>query len=207
MLLSDIREKAIRWGLSQGIITDESQVNFDAIDSDCYAMRASILLELQNSFAYTSVNNTITTSVPYDADIQESPKEYRDFVVPRALNGKYPYVGSSCVSQNIRITDSFAAQASTIKEQIPSAIRAFFMPNQNRLRVYSNMVKDITLNFIPLDPREAKDYNVDYDDFPLEDGLIPILISRLQESFYKYVLQVPIDVKPDSLPATEINQQ
>jgi hypothetical protein len=202
MLLAEIRQKIIKYAMSRSVVTDENNINYGQLDSDIITSAAALKLNMILSNKPLSSSNYLTTTIEYDPQIQENPSKYRDYAVPLAVNGRYNYIGSPELNGNISVVNSVAEYSDTIKCQIPERVRAF-IAYQGLLRITSGIVKDITINFVPINPKDCADWNENYDQFPLEEGMCMSVIETLGQAFYKYVMGQPIDTKSDSIETTK----
>jgi hypothetical protein len=200
MLLAEIREEAIRYGLAKGIVTDENSINYQALDNQIIIGRANVIgkkyisNEKINSQCYRS------SLIEYDVSIQDNPTQYIAYEVPRTINGQISVLSGENNQTNIRVVANLAEGRDTIKNQIRRQTRALF--DGERLLIYDLMSRNISISALWTDPRELVDFNEQYDQFPFPDMLIPDLVQVLYQTAWQFVKQKPIDTKSDSTETT-----
>jgi len=195
MLLVEIREEVIKYGLAKGIITDENSLNNDALNTDIIVGRATIGGNIMSKRGVLSSQWFLTTLIEYDENIQDSSTE-TVYQVPDAINGVYSMFRGENGTESGTIVHTEQDYYSTLAKQIPSRYRGFV--TNSVLRVNSSLTQNIKLSAAFLDPKKIVEWNEDYDRFPMDDTYVADLITLLTNNFYKYVVQQPLDKKPDS---------
>ena len=195
MLLAEIREEVIKYGLAKGIITDENSLNNDALNTDIRVGRATIGGNIMSKRGVLSSQWLLTTLIEYDADIQDSDTE-TVYQVPDAIGGVYSMLRGEDGTELGTIVQTEQDYYSTLTKQIPSRFRGFV--TNSILRVNNPLTQNIKLSAPFLDPFKIVEWNEDYDRFPMDDMFVADLITLLTNNFYKYVVQQPLDKKPDS---------
>lgn len=196
MLLAEIREQIIRYALAKGIVTDESSLNYDAIDTDIISGYNTIGAQIIKSRGKLSSQWMLSTSVQYDRSIQPEPNKYTVYEVPNAINGIYSYFRGEDGETGGRIVQSEAEYYSGIIKHIPKAVRGFV--SNGFLKVNTAMSRNVVLTAAFTDPRQLPDWNPEYDNFPMDNDSVLQLIEILGKVLYQYVANTPLDTKTDS---------
>jgi hypothetical protein len=195
MLLAEIREQVVKYGLAKGIITDENSLNYDALDTDIIVGRVAIGKDIISNKGKLGSQWYLTSLIEFDQDIQENTTEVI-YNVPDAIGGIYSMILGEDGIENGTIVQNATNYYSNITKQIPSRYRGFV--ENSVLRVNSPLPQNIKLRAAFVNPFKLVEWNEDYDNFPMDDGHIMDLITLLVSSFYKYVVQTPLDTKSDS---------
>ena len=196
MQLAKIKEEAIQYGLKKGIITDEDLVNDAALEDVIIQSIATAKEMVLSKGGKLSKINYITTEIPYDASVQNNPSTQSEYQVPRAILGNYNYISSQTTKHNIRLIAGLAEYSDSIHCQIPSEVRALIQGTS--LIIDGGQVKDITLYFIPYDPRECNNFNVYVDDLPADAEVISKGIQILYELNLNRVVNIVKDTNTNS---------
>ena len=194
-LLAEIREQVIKYAASQGIVTDEDELNFDAIDTDIDAGRAVIAGKLISMRKPLSSAWFLSTTIDYDADIQPSPATKTIFQVPTAIAGIYSSFTGEDGDCNGTIVQTRTEYESSITTRIPKKPRGYV---ENRILTVNRKVGDIKLTAAFSRPKELLDFNVDVDNYPFDIQYMMDLQTMLADGFYKNIYKNAIDKKPDS---------
>jgi hypothetical protein len=51
---------------------------------------------------------------------------------------------------------------------------------------------------VPVSPSEVATFNPDYDEYPIDDALIPQVMEMMYEMYFKKIDGRPIDTRSDS---------
>lgn len=202
MLLAEIRNEVIKYGLAKGNITDENALNNDALDTDIMVGRATIGGGQKRGTL--SSQWFLTTLIEYDADIQDSTDE-TIYQVPDAIGGVYAVLRGENGTELGTIVQTEADFYSTLTKQIPSRFRGFV--TNSILRVNNPLTQNIKLSAPFLDPSKIVEWNKHYDRFPMDDAFVADLITLLTNNFYKYVINKTLDTKSDSAESTQTPNQ
>lgn len=206
MLLAEICDNAIRYGLQQRIVTDESDVNYGSLEQQViYGREALAIKKLEANDPFEPAwYSTHYASLNYS--MQDNPATECVYIVPPTVGGNINMLTQENGTTNFSIVLNESEYYDTIQCQIPSRTMAFYQnsilkvnrPNLGTLRIVANFS----------DPREASNFNVDYDNFPMPDSYLPMLYEMLMETAFKFVDSKPVDTKPDSANTlTTPNQQ
>lgn len=196
MQLAKIKELAIRYGYQKEIITDEDLINDGALEDvlvQSIAAAKEISINAKNKLSNV---NYWAVEIPYDASIQDNPMSEHQYIVPRAILGKYNTVKSLKGKCNIRISDTEAQHIDTLHCQIQKETRGVI--NNRQLIIDNPNIEDIKLNFVPVDPRECNNFNVLTDDFPADSDIILKGIQILYELNLNRIINIVKDTKTDS---------
>lgn len=196
MLLAEIREQIIRYALAKGIVTDESSLNYEAIDTDIVSGYNSIGSDIIKRRGKLSSQWYLSTKVEYDKSIQPEPNKYTLYEVPNAINGIYAYFRGADGETGGRIVQSEAEYYSGITKHIPNSVRGFV--SNGVMKVNTAMSRNIVLTAAFTDPRQLLDWNAEYDNFPMDNDSVLKLVDLLGVVLYKYVIETPLDTKTDS---------
>jgi len=206
MLLAEIREQIIRYALGKGIVTDEQEVNYEALDKDIVVAYNKIGSTIIGARRKLSSAWYLSTRVDYDRDIQIAPNSYSMYLVPQAIGGIYAYFRGADGTTGGRIVQTEAEYRSGITNHIPQANRGYIL--NGVLMVNNPLSRNIALNAPFVNPLELPDFNAEYDNWPMDTDSVLDLISMLGQAFYQYVAQNPLDTKSDSTETTKtINQK
>jgi hypothetical protein len=118
------------------------------------------------------------------------------FEVYPSVMGQYEWVGSADGICRFRENRTLSEYSSTIKSQVPSITRYYL--EEAKLRVTDNIVETIRVQFVPVSPSEVLTFNPDYDEYPIDDALIPQVMEMMYEMYFKKIDGRPIDTKSDS---------
>jgi hypothetical protein len=195
MLLAEIREEVIKYGLAKGIITDENSLNNDALNTDIRVGRVTIGGGIISKRGTLSSQWNLTTLIEYNQDIQDSTTE-SVYQVPDAIGGIYGMLRGEDGTEGGTIVQTEQDYYSTLTKQIPSRFRGFV--TNGVLRINNPLTQNLKISAPFLDPFKIVEWNEDYDRFPMDDMFVADLITLLTNNFYKYVVQQPLDKKPDS---------
>jgi hypothetical protein len=196
MQLPKIKEMAIRYGYQKEIITDEDLINDVALeDVIVQSIAMAKELTLAGNKKLSKVNYWLV-EIPYDAAIQDDAMNKHQYIVPRAILGNYDYVSSLNGSHNIRVSPNVQQHVDTLHCQIPKTTRAVVI--NGVLEIDNANIQDIKLNFIPVDPRECNNFNVNIDDFPADSEIINKGIQILYELNLNRIINIVKDTKSDS---------
>lgn len=195
MLLAEIREEVVKYGLAKGIITDEDSLNYDALNTDIIVGRVTLGKGIISNRGKLGSQWFLSTLIEFDQDIQENETEVI-YNVPDAIGGVYSMLLGEDGTESGTIVQNATSYYSTITKQIPSRYRGFV--ENSVLRVNSPLPQNIRLRAAFIDPFKIVEWNEDYDNFPMDDGYVADLITLLTNNFYKYIIQKPLDTKSDS---------
>jgi hypothetical protein len=195
MLLAEIREEVIKYGLAKGIITDENSLNNDALNTDIRVGRTTIGGNIISKRGTLSSQWYLTTLIEYNQDVQDSTTE-SVYQVPDAIGGIYSMLRGEDGTEGGTIVQTEQDYYSTLTKQIPSRFRGFV--TNGVLRINNPLTQNLKISAPFLDPFKIVEWNEDYDRFPMDDMFVADLITLLTNNFYKYVVQQPLDKKPDS---------
>jgi hypothetical protein len=199
MLLAEIREEVIRYALAKGIVTDENSLNYDALDSDILVARNKLGEGIIASRGKLSSQWLQTTLLEVDPDIQDSEDE-TIFHVPQAIMGIYTMLRGEKGDEAATIVKSVSEFYSGITKQIPAKFRG--VVENGILRMNNPLCGNMKLSAAFVNPYEIPEWNVNYDNYPMQDGMVADLIILLTNNFYKYIINKPIDTKSDSAEST-----
>lgn len=195
MLLAEIREEVIKYGLAKGIINDEDSLNYDSLETDIFVARATVGGNIIAKRGRLSNLWYLTTLIEYDQEIQESPN-VTIYEVPNAINGIYSMWRGENGCDGGTIVKNESDYRSSITKQIPNRSRAMIM--NGIMEVNNPLTENIYLTAPFVNPKKLVEWNQEYDNFPMDDMYIPDVVSLLTNNFYKYVINKPIDTKSDS---------
>jgi hypothetical protein len=195
MLLAEIREQVIKYAASQGIITDEDELNFDAIDTDIDTAREVIAGKLLSGRKPSTSAWYLSTTIDYDLDIQPSPATKTIFQVPMAIAGIYSSFTGDDGKCNGTIVQTRTEYESSITTRIGKRFRGYV---ENRILTVNQKVGSIKLTAAFTRPKELIDFNVEVDNYPFDVQYMMDLQTMLADGFYKNIYKNAIDKKPDS---------
>jgi hypothetical protein len=196
MLLGEIRDDVIKLAASQGVVTDEDNLNFDAINRDIVSASNIIAAKLLQKRDVLSSAWQLTTRIEYDLGIQSDIFKYAFFQVPMAINGIYTSFlanGGTCTGTIVQTRNEFN---SPLNCMIPSKMRGFV---ENGILQTNSPVAGtyIQLTAAFANPLELVDFNPNYDNYPFDVGYFSDLLTILQNGFYKDIYKKTIDTKSD----------
>jgi len=195
MLLAEIREQVIKYAASQGIVTDEDELNFDAIDTDIDTAREVIAGKGLSQRKTLSSAWYLSTTIDYDLDIQPSPATKTIFQVPMAIAGIYSSFTWEYGTCNGTIIQTSTEHESSITTRIGKRFRGYV---ENRILTVNRKVGGIKLTAPFTSPQDLLDFNVDVDNYPFDVQYMMDLQTMLADGFYKNIYKSVIDKKPDS---------
>jgi len=110
--------------------------------------------------------------------------------------GRISYVGSAdgvCRFNEFLTIGEFQ---STVKNQIPDEIG--YLRYNGMLAVDSQSVTEVMTTAVFVNPYKLPTFNPNYDQYPIDEALIPQLCEALYQTYFAKIAQIKPDVTPDS---------
>ena len=194
MKQDEIIQTAIIYIAQKGANTDEllmrRQEILDKFDSCSALVKGGFIAKNTN---LSSRNYLISHVDRMEFTVNENSNYFE--VYPSVM-GQYEWVGSADGICRFRENRTLSEYSSTIKSQVPSITRYYL--EEAKLRVTDNIVETIRVQFVPVSPSEVLTFNPDYDEYPIDDALIPQVMEMMFEMYFKKIDGRPIDTKSDS---------
>jgi hypothetical protein len=189
-----LKEKVIRYIAAQTIVTDENFINDEEVFDIISQCRAAILSAKLDAKQRIAPKNMLTFKVKYDASIQYST-QYKVFPIPNFIQDKIMLVGNE--GFKVQYTQNRSEVEITNKQGLWAKTR--YLVKGNELQVWNpNVSVDIWINGLVLNPMLIPTFNPDYEEYPLDDSLIDVLMQECFAVYYSKIVQTPIDIISDS---------
>lgn len=189
MLHADIVERLSRLP-SGGVINDKNRFDFGYLSSVLDTFRAKVIVMQYNGDRLIAKNGRINPQClqkywpVYEKDLQQSG--FRSFRCPEIINidslsDGFRYIGSIDGSCNFRRVKSRADLSMFNQNKIMNVnsgrFQAALYDGSNQIiEVYGNsMLKELLVEAVFAQPLSIPTFNKDFDQYPLNDDLIPLL--------------------------------
>lgn len=196
MLLAEYCDNAIRYGLSRGIVTDESIVNYGSLEAQIIYTREALAIKKLTAGEMFEPIWSLTHYADYNFSIQDNPSEESVYVIPPTIQGNISMITQEAGKGTISIVSNEAEFYDSISCQIPSRVMAFYQNGITKISSPSMGTIRVVANFS--DPREVSNWNQEFDNFPFPDGFAIVLYELLYKTAWSNIQNKAIDTKPDS---------
>ena len=203
--------------IAGGIETDERTSAYKKIVAIINVSRGAILPEVSKK-SFRSVSSWQQVYEPvFDPDLQETP-EFTVFYFPDLIrldsifDGNF-FIGSRLCSDQFRALKSRGEYYGMKKHrtQANSLSRYFYYLIQNqRIEIYhptSTRPEKFRAESIFFDPTQVPSFNVDVDDYPMDQDSIPMMLDFIKKTYTMDVLATTADTISDSRDDTKMAQQ
>lgn len=192
-----------------GVETDESPSVYSKIAGVIDIAREVIIGEAsKKSFRKFSQDWFQTYEPVFDPSLQES-SEFTIFPFPAVTNidsifdGNF-FIGSRQCSEQFRRIKSRGEYYGMKKHKTKAnSLRryVYYLFNQQTIEVYSptaTRIEKIRAESIFSRPEDIPTFNVELDNYPMDDGNIPMLLDFIKKNYTWDVLMTPMDTRSDS---------
>jgi hypothetical protein len=195
MRVDEVIQTTIIYLQQKGINTDEQLLRRLEILDKFNTIRAKFLSDMLIAGNKISAINYQTIFEDANGFSDENERLIA-FNCPQTVMGKIEFVGSTNGVVRFRQSDTLMEYQSTIKSQIPSITR--YYRDLNQLLLDNRNVSTIRINALCVNPYSVSTFNPDYDQYPIDEALMPQLNEALFKVYFSKISQVKPDVKPDS---------
>jgi hypothetical protein len=112
--------------------------------------------------------------------------------------GETAWVGSVDGRCRFREYRTLSEYSSVIKDLVP-AISGYY-PENDLLKTDNAEVETLRYNALFSSPNEVSTFNQEYDEFPIDDALIPQICEAMYQVYFSKVNPIQPDVINDSTP-------
>jgi hypothetical protein len=219
LLLSDRVDLIIK-SLSGLVSTDDDKISNRAIEGEFpkWKQKATLIAwngtrpiaELPSGVAGHKIlkpDNYLPTDLSFDASIQDADAPYVIFEVEPAINldsitSGFMFCGDKLTGQSfIQLRDPKDYWTYSLAGNITSE-DVYFFASGKRMQVWPNTIRDIHLNYLPVDPMNVSDFNPETDNYPVGEDVWAIMKAIAVYELTPPSLR-PADLTKDSAPTSE----
>ena len=187
----------------QSIRTDSSKFENDYLFDLIHQAKANIQNTLYKK--YGKINSTWTLQyVPdFEIDLQEDNKFIR-FSIPTAAvtlgttNSGIVYVGTMDMCNNFALVQSRGELNNYLSHRVTKS-NPVVLYSDSILEVYNSSLKEILVDYVPLNPTVLPTYNIDIDNYPLDDEGVAMLMIMIKQTITMDQSKTPTDYKQNKI--------
>jgi len=198
MKQDEIIQTAVIFLMQKGINTDELLIRRKEILDKFCTIRAKILSDFTIRKINVSSRNYQTTYVDKVAYSDDGSNNYGYFRKYPTIMGETAWVGSVDGRCRFREYRTLSEYSSVIKDLVP-AISGYY-PENDLLKTDNAEVETLRYNALFSNPNEVSTFNQEYDEFPIDDALIPQICEAMYQVYFSKVNPIQPDVINDSTP-------
>lgn len=219
MLLADRVDLIIK-SLSGLVSTDEDKIANRAIEGEFpkWKQKATLIAwngtkpiaELPSGVAgnkFLNADNYLPSTLTYDASIQDTGAPYVIFEVEPAINldsitNGFLFCGDKLTGQTFipLMTPNDYWVNSQAKNIQPDEV--YYCVTGKRMQVWPNTIREIYLNYLPVDPMNVPTFNPETDNYPVGEDVWAIMKALAVYELTPPSLR-PADLTKDSAPTSE----
>jgi len=198
MKQDEIIQTAVIFLMQKGINTDELLIRRKEILDKFCTIRAKVLSDFTIRKINVSSRNYQTTYVDKVAYSDDGSSNYGYFRKYPTIMGETAWVGSVDGRCRFREYRTLSEYSSVIKSLVP-AISGYY-PENDLLKTDNAEVETLRYNALFSNPNEVSTFNQEYDEFPIDDALIPQICEAMYQVYFSKVNPIQPDVINDSTP-------
>jgi hypothetical protein len=198
MKQDEIIQTAVIFLMQKGINTDELLIRRKEILDKFCTIRAKVLSDFTIRKISVSSRNYQTTYVDKVAYSDDGSNNYGYFRKYPTIMGETSWVGSVDGRCRFREYRTLSEYSSVIKDLVP-AISGYY-PENDLLKTDNAEVETLRYNALFSSPNEVSTFNQEYDEFPIDDALIPQICEAMYQVYFSKVNPIQPDVINDSTP-------
>jgi len=198
MKQDEIIQTAVIFLMQKGINTDELLIRRKEILDKFCTIRAKVLSDFTIRKINVSSRNYQTTYVDKVAYSDDGSNNYGYFRKYPTIMGETAWVGSVDGRCRFREYRTLSEYSSVIKSLVP-AISGYY-PENDLLKTDNAEVETLRYNALFSNPNEVSTFNQEYDEFPIDDALIPQICEAMYQVYFSKVNPIQPDVINDSTP-------
>jgi len=198
MKQDEIIQTAVIFLMQKGINTDELLIRRKEILDKFCTIRAKVLSDFTIRKINVSSRNYQTTYVDKVAYSDDGSNNYGYFRKYPTIMGETSWVGSVDGRCRFREYRTLSEYSSVIKDLVP-AISGYY-PENDLLKTDNAEVETLRYNALFSSPNEVSTFNQEYDEFPIDDALIPQICEAMYQVYFSKVNPIQPDVINDSTP-------
>jgi len=194
MRVDEIIQTTIIYLQQKGVNTDEQILRRMELLDKFNTVRAKFYSDMiiaGNSISNTNYSSTYITRNDYSDTIGGN-----SYDLPSTIMGQVAYVGDVVAGNRFTEYLTIGEFQSSVKNQIPS--ETGYLRRGSNLLVDNTSVNDVMVEALCTNPYKLPTFNPDYDEYPVDEALIPQLNEALYQVYFSKIAQVKPDVKPDS---------
>ena len=197
MKQDEIIQTAVIYLMQKGINTDELLIRRLELLDKFNSIRSKVLSDFIIKDYEISSRNYQTTFIdrtPYTDDGEANAYSY--FETHPTIMGRTAFVGTTDGRCRFREYLTISEYQSTIKGIVPNV--SGYYPESGRLKVDNSMVETIRVNATFTSPFALETFNPDYDQYPIDDALIPQICEMMYQVYFAKIAQVQPDTINDN---------
>jgi hypothetical protein len=197
MKQDEIIQTTIIYLMQKGINTDELLIRRLEILDKFNSIRSKILSDFIVKEYEISSRNYQTTFIDKSAYTDDGEtNQYSYFNTYPTIMGRTAFVGSTDGKCRFREYLTISEYQSTIKSVVPK-ITGYY-PESGKLKVDNPMVEVVRVNATFTNPYALETFNPDYDEYPVDDALIPQICEGMYQVYFAKIAPIQPDTINDN---------
>ena len=197
MKQDEIIQTAVIYLMQKGINTDELLIRRLELLDKFNSIRSKILSDFivkQYEISSRNYQTTFIDKTTYTDDGVNNVYSY--FNVHPTIMGVTSFVGSTDGRCRFREYLTISEYQSTIKNIVPS-ITGYY-PEEGKLKVDNPFVETIRVNATYTNPSALETFNPDYDQYPVDDAMIPQICEMMYQVYFAKIAPIQPDTINDN---------
>jgi hypothetical protein len=192
----EIIQTAVIYLMQKGINTDELLIRRLEILDKFNSIRSKMLSDFiikQYEISSRNYQTTFIDKTSYSDD--GGTNEYSYFNTHSTIMGRTAFVGridGKCYREYLTI----AEQQSSIPSIVPK-ITGYY-PESGKLKVDNPEIETIRVNATFTNPSALETFNPDYDQYPIDDALIPQICEMMYQVYFAKIAPIQPDTTNDN---------
>lgn len=196
MKQDEIIQTAVIYLMQKGVNTDELLIRRKEILEKFCTIRAKMLSDFMIKKISVSSRNYQTTYVDKVKYSDDGTTDYGYFSKYPTIMGETAWVGSVDGKCRFREYRTLSEYSSVVKSLVPKV--SGYYPENDLLKVDNNEVDTLRYNALFSSPNDVATFNAEYDEFPIDDALVPQICQAMYEVYFSKISPVQPDTTNDS---------
>jgi hypothetical protein len=207
MAYLDAIQEQVQRNMNAGLNKPDSQYDQEYIEALIDQYREHTFITTYNGSRELAANPTVdgmwllNITLQYDPVAQDANANYVKFLCPDVIRINKDINGFQSVgNQGVKFSQILFA------DDINSTLlldneNAYFFHDGTWLRIYNNLdIKEVPILAIFRKPLSVPGFNPELQEYPMPDGLIPLMIELMKKRELNQESQTPVDNRPDENP-------
>lgn len=196
MKQDEIIQTSVIYLLQKGINTDELLIRRKEILDKFNTIRAKVLSDFTIRKVNVSSRNYQTTYVDKLTYSDDGTNNYGYFSKYPTIMGELSWVGSVDGKSRFREYRTLSEYGSVIKSLVPPI--SGFYPEGDIVKTDNTEVQTLRYNALFSSPNDIATFNAEYDEYPIDDALIPQICEMMYQVYFAKISPIQPDVVNDS---------
>lgn len=187
----------------ESIRTDKTKFETKYLFDLIHQAKATVQSNLYKKYGKINSSWTVQYFPDYEVDLQET-NTYKKFSIPTpsvTLGGTHSgivYVGSVNLCDSFPTVQSRGELSNYLSHRVTKD-KPVVLYSDTFLELYNCPIKNILIDYVPANPTLLPTYNLDIDNYPLDDEGIDMLMQLIKQATTGIQAKMPVDYLPNKI--------